>query len=245
MRSTIEQGGNAIDRLMLANTAGNPAVPQYRISTTLRLTGQQIGKAAPYLWLPAVTVETRRFVRGGRSWPTSRRWWRRGLRYGRRFCLYRRGGWHRDAASSGDALGNLGSHFGFHRFELGSYPPRDRVELRISSGELRVRFVELHPQRPQRRVDAVCFCGELVDAANHLPDHNAEYGVAGNHRDQYSDDDIAETGDGCFHLLGAFERGRKFEVMVHGPTASLRSRGARSPQSWSDMHASVDRAGVW
>src|SRR6516165_6664772 len=140
---------------MLANTAGNPAVPQYRISTTLRLTGQQIGKAAPYLWLPAVTVETRRFVRGGRSWPTSRRWWRRGLRYGRRFCLYRRGGWHRDAASSGDALGNLRPHFGFHRFELGfhrfelgSYPPRDRVELCIGSGEPRVRFVELHPNVP-------------------------------------------------------------------------------------------------
>jgi hypothetical protein len=112
-------------------------------------------------------------------------------------------------ARSKDRIGSFGNRvglrgdFGSDRFELGSQPLADRVELRVSGVEphvrgvelrvrgveLRVGFLELHSEA---RVNAVHFCCEL---GVHLPDLNAENCKARDDHDQQGDYNEAESSD--------------------------------------------------
>jgi hypothetical protein len=64
-------------------------------------------------------------------------------------------------------------------------------------GERRVGFVEPHPER---RVGAVHFRDELVDAGIQSPDLGTENRKAGDHYDEYDDDDEAGATDGNLQL---------------------------------------------
>jgi hypothetical protein len=87
--------------------------------------------------------------------------------------------------------------------ELDRQPLGDRVEVRVG-------FVELHSGR---RVGAIHFHRELVDAATQLPNLSAENGQAGDHHDEHGDTDEAEAVDDNLRL------------------PELRSRHARSSPS--------------
>ena len=127
-----------------------------------------------------------------------------------------RGSRERAGAKCSDALGDSvcrRRHLRFHRFdlgseafELGSKPPRKCVKFGIRGGKVRAGFVELNPEG---RFDAVHFCGELVDAGIQLPKLNAEYRKAGEHHDEYGDDDEAEAAVGHFQPLLAVKRRRE------------------------------------
>jgi hypothetical protein len=115
-------------------------------------------------------------------WPALQRQWRRGFRCGHGFRLHGRRGWRHQAASRGAAPGDgadLRRNLSLHRFELGRQPRGDRVELRV-------RFLELYPER---RVEALHLRGESVYAAVQSPNLSAENREAGDQREPGNEDE--------------------------------------------------------